>query len=64
MKRKGKYHPPTIDPTPEEIAERAAEIRAGWDDQRWEREAWRAGVRDVGVRSLESAIEEHQRGEW
>ena len=59
MNRKGKYHPPTIDPTPEGIAEGAAEIRAGWDDQRWEREAWRAGVRDVETRHPGGAIKEY-----
>lgn len=59
-----KYHPPTVDPTPEEIAERAAEIRAGWSEQRWAREAWRQGIRPVEARNPDGAIEEYQRGEW
>lgn len=29
-----RWRPPAVDPTPEEIAARAAELRAGWSEER------------------------------
>jgi hypothetical protein len=56
---KGKHHPPTVDPTPEEIRQRAAEIRAGWDENRWAREAWRQGLRSIEVRTPEATNKDY-----